>query len=313
MAVVQNIYSIYAASINGTPIPMTQYSIDPAIQPQLLGVNGQIVSTMVFVPTQSPTITFTTPAIKAILDIFGDPWQGKAITTVVFYLQKHTPDSVRSTDADFQSFTVADGVFSWQTINANQGAAGSIACSITPRSSDGEVLPIIIADDVADPSLTIAIADAWSVGPVKINSASIEAAANTGVQSIVVNSGLQVQARGGDGAPFDTFVSVMAAQPTIQVGLSDGLTLKSLGLGGTPQDDTDESVIFLRKIKPNASMVAKDSATHISFAVEDGIIAPQAIAGTHGEIVGGGFIITPVLNITAAVAQIVVDTTTVIS
>ncbi|MFQ5493765.1 MAG: hypothetical protein ACE5EX_00125 [Phycisphaerae bacterium] len=309
---VKNIFSIYAASIDGLTIPVTQQNVSPGIQAQVLGVNGQIDPTFVFVGAQSPSISFSTPAIKAVLDKIATPWQSyEIVTAATFYLQKHIPFGGRSLAADFQKFNVTDGILVPRPLSAGNGQAASMGFDLLPVSTDGEALPITHTTSVANPALGVSAGDAWTAGPIKINTASLDANNYTGVQSIEIDPGIGVEARGGDGAVFSTHVSVNAARPTIRVTLSDAMTLSQLGLSGLAQDTFNDSTIFLRKIQPNGTRVPLATLEHISIAIDDGIITPDPLGGAHGTQVTSSLVITPVFDGTTP--QLMVNTATAIS
>lgn len=295
----QNVYSIYAVNIAGTVIPVSSWSLSPGIAKQVIGVNGQVDPTFVYNTGQQQTISFATPDIKAVLTKLATPWQFlKLATPAVFYLQKHDPFGGRLTTSTFQSFTVATGLLVFRGLSATNGPAAVARFDVIPISSDGDTSPVIAASSVANPALSTSLAQAWTVGPVKINSANIEVAKYTGVQSIEIDPGVQIGVRGGDGQFFPTFVSVLEVRPTITVQFSDADVLADLGISGVKQAVAD-TTLFFRKIDKSGSRIALNVGDHLSIAVQAGTIDPTGAGGEHGDIAGSGLIITPVYDGTA--------------
>lgn len=310
-----NIYSIYACRIDGTTFPVTQQSVDPGLVTQIVGVNGEVNPTMAFIASARNVISFGTPALKAVFDKLATPWQSYGIvdgseSPAIFYLRRNVPYGGRSEASDFISFTSINGLLVPRPLTIQHPQAGVMQFDYFPISSDGEALPITVTATAADPTLSLLAGNMWTTGDIKINAVSIESTKYTGVQSITFDPGITLTQITGSGEVYDTFIGVNEARPTVRVQFADGKTLAELGIGGVAQGAND-STIFLRKIDPDATRIAKATAEHISLAINAGVITPGPTSGTHGQAVTSELLITPV--VASGTVQVVVNTATAIS
>jgi hypothetical protein len=323
---VDNIYGVYAVSIDGVTVPITSFQPSPGVSVQSIGANGTLTPSFAYVAGRTPSFRFTTRALKTILDKIATPWRALRISTVtpttspiIFYLRKHLTTGERSSAVgDFQSFTISNGLLIPRGITAQHPNPAEMQFEFFALSLD-DTNPVVVNAADSSPSLSLGEGDTlggaagtglWTAGPVKINQVSVQADEFTGVQSINIDPGVQVDSRGGDGNVFPSFISLTNANPTISLQLSDGLALADLGFDGAAQG-SNNSTVFLRAITQNGARVADATTAHISFAIDDGIITAQGMQGTHPGAVTSNLLITPTDDQTNVI--IAVDTAKAIS
>ncbi len=295
-----NRFTLHAVSVAGTLIKgIVDQRVDPGIVARAMAADGMADPTYAAIETQDPTISFTTHALKTALDAIGISGLAISATPVILYFQKLGDLGIRADGATHFKLTIARGLLVPRTLQARRGGApATIEYALTPVWN-GTVDPIVAAVSQALAG-TPGLDQAYTVGPVRINSAS-DALDNT--QEITVDFGIQVSVGRKDGEVFPRDAAIMSRRPTIRVTSLDAEILSTFGPSGAKQGATD-SEVWLQKIDRLGTRVAAATAEHIKIAVDDGIIAPLPVGSAQDGEAEGGVLITPVYDGTAAILAI---------
>ena len=224
---VDELWTIAAVDIDGTVIgQITDQQVSPDIQESLTGDSGGVYNRAASILAESPRITFTTECVKTLLATVG--LTGLALTTevpVTVYFQPYAAGGTR-TAAGCVGWKVAAGLMVWRSISASRGQLASVTVEIIPVS-DGTNHPIEKLSSQTHPTLptpTQYIAD------------------GTAVQSLEIDSGIEVTTMGDGALAWPTFAAIERVQPSVRivkssmgeltVGSEGSVALQLLSLGG---------------------------------------------------------------------------------
>jgi len=295
-----NRFTLYAVDVGGTLITgIVNQRVDPGIVAQALAADGMADPTYAAVQTQDPTVGFTTQALKAAIDACGISGLGISATPLILYLQKLGDLGVRASGASHLKLTIARGLLVPRILQGRRGGAPATIEYALTVLWDGTSDPIVAEADQALAG-TPGVDQAYTVGPVRINSASV-ALDNT--QEITVDFGLQVSVGRKDGEVWPRDAAIISRRPTIRVTSLDAEILSTFGPSGAAQSDVD-SEIWLQKIDRLGTRVPAATAEHIKIAVDDGLITPLPIGASQDGEAEGGLLITPVFDGAAQILAI---------
>lgn len=295
-----NAFSIYAIKINPTGTS-NDFFLDQ-ITNQSHNFNQNIVKmmsdgaadpTFSAVGKLSSDIKFTTGKVATALANGG--LSGFVIDSdgtnpgVDFYLQQHQPGGTRKTGSDHIKATLANGILVPQSLSAGSEDPAKLEF-LAVGVYDGTNDPISYTLNQALPADTISADQMFFSGPVSINGTAIE-----GVQSFDLDFGVNLNRKGGDGLPYDTFVNIANREPVIKFTTLDVDTALSL-VGPNGAGHTADCHYYLRKAADGGTRVADATAQHIKLSTHKGSIIVRSINGGSGEIVGAEVEIHPVYD-----------------
>ena len=297
------VYGLHAVNLAGTILTQaTQVSISPGLAHMISAAAGQVDPTFVAVSKAAPAIAVTTTELKRVLDKMTIPVNGLAVTNagapVILWFQLHSEYSTRSTDSDFLTVTITDGLVWPTTMSAQDGQEAVISFNMTPGISTG-VNVVTIQTGVGNPAIDMIVDQQWTAGPLKVNSASLDPAKFNLLQNFSLDFGIEVETISGDGAVYAKFVSIRSRRPTLTAQLTDHTAFTQLVTDGAPigvPQDGNSSTVFLRKMLKNAARVAAETAEHIAIIMDDGRIVPQSFDGSGPAAMNAGIQLLPAFD-----------------
>lgn len=200
-------------------------------------------------------VKFTTEMVKTILATIPLTGYSLASGSCVLYFAKYVSGGGIDA-AGCITFTLAAGIAVWRTVSADINSLASVTVEVVGVSADGATTPVTPATGVALPTTTAA--EMYTIGTTS--------AASSGVQSGSIDTGIDLEARRGDGDAYNTFAAISAIRPRVRwsqktvtgpgatIGITT-LTLKSVTAGG------------YRGVTP------------ITFTFAQGMAAPRRIGG----------------------------------
>lgn len=298
-----NVYTLYAVTINGTLIDgITSQSVGHGIQALVNHGDGSPYPRFAGIMKAEPTISFTSRALKKVLDVTGT--DGVAISSsVVLFFQKTADQGLRASGGAHLKLTVSAGLVVPRNARAGQDAEAEISVDIIPVSSDGLTSPITYADSQSlsgSPNQN----EKFTVGPASLNGTAYE------LQSIDIDFGLEVRTHMHSGLPYPVRAHIARAAPRITLTTFDLAKLATLGVPGVAQGSTD-SVVWFRKLLENAVRTPDATAEHISFTIDDGHIYVDSADAGDNEDGSASIMVQPTYDGSNAV--LVMDTTAAIS
>jgi len=272
---------------------ITGRNLDLGIQKLIQAADGQVDPTYGAVGSQAPRMEFTTTALATVLAACGIG--GLKISSDVdddgleMWFQKYDEGGELAAGANHEKMTVKAGLLIPQRITLPHSDAN------TPGSMD--MLLIIYFDGTNDPvefeasaSLEGApgVGEMFVAGPVIFNGVQYE-----GGQEIVIDFGIDPHVVCGDGLVFPTYAAIKSRRPTISVRTVDASQVRTTGLSGTAQGETD-SIVYARKVARGGTRVPDVTAEHISFTLDDGFWTCNNAGGDSGEIQTPNFEFSPI-------------------
>ncbi|MBN46298.1 MULTISPECIES: hypothetical protein [unclassified Methylophaga] len=215
-----------------------------------------------------------------------------------FYLQQHQPGGTRKTGSTHMKATLANGILVPMSLSAGSEEMARMEF-MAVGVYDGTNAPISYTASQALPADTLTVDQMFFSGPVNINGTQFE-----GVQSFNVDFGVNLNRRGGDGLPYDTFVNIANRVPIIKFTTLDvekAMTLVGAnGVGHT----NDNCEYYLRKAANGGTRVADATEEHIKLTSYKGTILVKELSGDSGEIIGAEVEVHPVYDGTNAVIAV---------
>ncbi len=250
---------------------ITNSSIDPGISLNLLRGEGKIAPQFGAVGQRKPSASFSTTALKRVLDWIGS--KGKYYTGgATMYLAKKALGGGFAGATSHVSLTAAKCLILPRTLRATQGEIATLDCEVYIISSDGLAAALTYAASVSLP--TIALTDqAWTLGPASINGSVL-----TGLSSMEITFGLTAKTIFADGQELPAFCCIESQVSQIRVTTYDVTALNSF-LAGSAVNSA--SRVFLRAKANEGGNVIDATASHIKFEITTtGIIHAGPASGS---------------------------------
>ncbi len=306
-----NVYNLYPAKFDDINLSqITAMSFSPGLQRTILRRAGSVDPRFIAINKVSPGITFTTTEIKRVLDKLGTPINGFPMTAettapFVFYLQEQPHHGTRATTSTFIKINITDCLVVPQSISFSDGGEATISVAVIPGDTDGSNV-LEITSGVADPALSGTVDQVWTAGPLKVNSASLNAAKYLNIQGGSIDFGIGVTQISGSGSAFARHVSIGSRSPSISLALSDALSLVEMNRDGVSPvqnigDALDEgsgtrTTVYLTRMQESGTRDQDATATHIAIAVPGGHIASGGLSVGDAQAATHSIVITPVVN-----------------
>lgn len=259
-----------------------------------------------------PDITFTTTAIKQILDVCSDG-DGVSVHDYsagdidLFYRKM---DKFQTTEAIgnavHQRIRASQSMLYWTRIEARQGRPATIACRILP-TYDGTNLPLVGLGGQVIAAQGL-VGDQFTLGPVKLNGTFVD-----GMQGYTLDQGWGEQVTAGNGLIYPEFVGLRRGDPVLTLDTPDLAHWDTSGGAGL---SVTALLAYLTKMSATgAANVADATAEHIKFTGNDnpcGLATVENGSGGGDEPASVSLRIGLRINAGATLHPLAVDTTSAI-
>ena len=268
-------YAISEVDYDGTALPLNQRTAQPGANVVRARAGGSITPTHASVRSLDPRVTLETPHIAAALGVTGMLGALIASDALLTMFSKQRSGTGFAGTLSHLQMVMNKGILVPRQLTAGLDGSSLTLEAIGVYDGSNEV---IVVTDSQTYSGTDAISEAFLVGPVMLNGTEV-----TRIQSITVDFGLDVHITRGSGQVRPEEVSIRAQSPSIQFVTTDASVLDTTGIDGVAQGATD-SVVYLRKLDENGTVVADGTGQHISFTIDDGVITTEDIGGSDDDL-----------------------------
>lgn len=237
---------------------------DSAIQTQFLAKLGQ-----------KPFGSFTTLAIGTAYTALG---LAEVIDTALVLRLKHRASA--GIDANGTAITIANGVMALRSIDATHGVFANITYDVLARSTDGAASPFAVA---VNAKVTSVVEELFTLGSLTISGTPVP-----GIQSLSVETGVQLRSFGGDGKVYDTFAARVGWAPTIRATsiATDNITAGNLA---GPALSGAGAVAVFQKVTNYGGLTGPGDKT---ATIVKGSVDVDDIGASPGEESGTTFLVT---------------------
>lgn len=246
------------------------------------GIGSQFPQ-FVAITAQKPRILFAARQVALALGVTGAT--GAAIDasdTLVSYFASVGTTGLPAAGSVHRSYTANRGLLLPRRLTAAHRQPARLDMEALLYSADGAAHPLVIADNVALPTLTPANVE-HTIGPMTlgVSGSTFEFGCAT---NVVVDFGNNAQTRGCNSDLFDTHVEQPGIQPMITL---TGLNATAFGASGVPpvgkKLEHASSTLYLRKRDQGIGFVADLTAEHIALTINGvAVVTSHTGQGTAG-------------------------------
>ena len=263
-------------------------SVNPNMQQIIMAASGAVSPSFVGVGRLQPQVSFTSTAIKTILNALGI--DGAAMASDKMFLQKMTDDGTRAGATSHFCATMANGLIVPVSINAPAlPAPATISCLATPRSADGSASPLAMAVNASLEATQDFDTECYVLGPATINGTELE-----GDESWSLNFNITPDIVWGSGHVYPTLTGIMSITPSFSIQTFDIGKFVTWAEDGVAQTDTDSTFVLQDQLVGGVRGVAP-----ITFTVDAGMAHFETIGASQGSKGAGTVIMTPIGDGTA--------------
>ncbi|QDV22931.1 hypothetical protein [Aureliella helgolandensis] len=224
---------------------------------------------------QKPRDAFGSTMVAQALALTGSTGAKiDASNPLVGYFAKLDVDGLPLSGSVHRSYTSNRGVIVPRRLTCSHRQAARLDMEAILFSSDGAAHPLVIADDVALPTLVVANVE-HTLGPISLGVTAGVVAFGC-AQSVTIDFGQGAEALGCDSDIFDTHMQQTGIRPVITL---TGLDASAFGASGVPpvglKVDHTETAIYLRKRDDGIGFVADDTAEHIKLTANGVAVVTQ--------------------------------------
>lgn len=239
---------------------ITQQNIATGIEVERMIKSGELYPRVVSLAAVKPTFGFTGKSINTYIDAFGV--FGYNIATpasgVKSFLTQCADGAGRTAGSNHISYTFNAGIIAATSLSASGSSAATIDYT-SVLTYDGSNAPVVPASGVALPTApdeTEFVIGDWTVESVAIS----------GLESVSIDFGVQVEGIALDGDYYNTISRVVTISPTIRLsGVNVELLLAAnIPLTGKMATQANTTGYF-RKRAPGVGYVADGTAEHIKI------------------------------------------------
>lgn len=262
--------------------------LSPGLTEILLAGSGEVDASHSGISEVKPILSFSTTDIKSALVAFGGQNGTPIVPTTaefLFWLQKSDAGGVRTAGANHIKATSTVGIVIPQTLTMPSGGQASISYQAIFLSPDGAALPVIFTGSQALDAGQAGADDAYILGPVVLNGATIE-----NVSEVTYDFGLTLFE--GIANPYMTEIAINSRRPKFSITCNDVEETTGWGLLGQAQDATD-SIISLYPVSEGAVPTASGALT---FTIDQGVMSFDGVGGQHGEKASATIMLTPTFD-----------------
>lgn len=264
-------------------IECTSVTYNPGVQSQSDPMDGFAQSAAVNHFQATPTISFECARVKSALNFLGLLANPITSSQIQVYYQTLADEGVRAGLTSHTRLTVAKGILVIDSIRASQGATATLSGTIYPISSNGTTDPVTRIDNASLPTYTPG-SSVETLGACSINGTSLN-----GVTEFSLEFGNEVFSEFSNGLHYPIYSCIMSSTPIINVssydvqGLNTLLGQKGLKLSGS----TNTNFILTTTVNG-----ITNTTTSVTFTARDGMVAPNQVAGSQGQVITVGATLT---------------------
>lgn len=258
------LYSLYAADLDGTQVPVHSgtVSVNPTVLQERAASGAH--PTFGAMADMKPTLTFSTLAVKTVLDLCGI--DNLSVTTGVLYFGLMTSGSAFA--ATGVSVSANDCLAAFRGIDARHNEAATVNIEVFP-TDDGTTLSLTVNTSDTLPAPTH-LGELFTCGPAEFDEVSFETVGWN------LDTGLAIIHEGHSGNVEPTMAAFAKREPTIGVEVLDVPQLPAFGQAEAAAE------VWLRKMTENGQRVAEATAEHISFTMAVAMSYPEEGRGSWG-------------------------------
>lgn len=256
---------------------LDQVDPQPGIETLEAMIAGSVDPQIIATAFAEPKVKVTARDLGTILAAISIT-NGFAVTTsATFQFQKRVNGGVYTSGSAHISLTATGGLLYAEEFGAKQDDKEGADISLTfCPTFDGTNLPLVVNTAVALAG-TPSVAALFALGPVIFEGAQV-----TGVQSVRVKTGIEVQFKRADGELYSRIVVIVKRKPTIEIELLNQALAATLTLGGT-YPITSGITAYLQKVVPGGGRVAYATAEHISVTAAAGAYKLESLSGSKAD------------------------------
>lgn len=274
---------LYGVEIGDTKLGgISQMNINTGTESRGDTSDGALHNKLASIFGQKPRVSFTTLDISAALAKLT--FEGVSITSNVLkcYAHRHEIGGGRMGATSHRLYTCSYGVLIPQILSCDHGENASLtALGVLTASTDGATAPIVETEAQTLPTGFTTLAERWTIGPATLGGVTIES-----LRSVSVDFGLQAVGEAADGDIWDTFSSVVSAQPVITFRGVDIEWLKAANIPLAGKDGVQigspDTYFFFRKRLEGGQYVPIATTEHVKISVAGVIHIDDAFDGSQG-------------------------------
>lgn len=272
--------------------------------------SGQPSPSMAAVANISPELTFTTTDLGRIFAAVS-PVSGLAIaagktyTSVDAYYEQKEDLGLRKSGSNHMKKSSVKAILFPGTLEVAHGQEARLTMTMLWVSTDGISSPLTVTDGVTVPASYAT--EKYTLGGVVANGATIP-----GVESITIDFGFTVNAKGGGGEPYVQFASIDDLVPRITLRTPNMDVAATYPASGTKL--TTGATVYLRKMQDGTTPYADASNQHIGFVIpsNQGIILPGSDSGSGSADAMQELNMMPLAGSAGAILSVTTPTTIVL-
>lgn len=270
------LHSAYAVK-HGTTVLSGLTNLNTQLNPQVQNDTGigSPFPQFVAITEQKPQFAFQATMLADALGVTGST--GAIIddsTQLIGYLAKLGDDGLPLSGSVHRSYTAIRGLMLPRRLSCTHRRPAQLDIETLLFSSDGAVHPIVIADNVALPTLAVAN-EQHTLGAIQLGVSGTVFAFDC-AQSLTIDFGNGAQTRGCGSDIFDKHVEQPGIKPVITL---TGLAATMFGPAGVPPVGLKlthaGTIIYLRKRNAGIGFVADGTAEHIKLTAEGVAVVTQ--------------------------------------
>lgn len=309
---VSNRHSIYAVRLDDTVDVILKAigSVNLRTETQYRGdvTSGAVYREHQAIVGQAPTGDFTTMALAQAID---NIWlTGLSIGSLAsgfdFFAYKHQEGGSRATGTSHRQYRFTEGLIVPRRLSVEHQGDAELTYDVLP-TYDGTNDIVQVSDSVAVPSVP-SDDERFTIHSVSLGGVTI-----SGVKSIEIDFGINVEREGADSDLWPTHASIVSINPVLTI---RGITMDWLSSSNIPligkSGTHANSVIKLRKrLQTQAGFVADGTSEHISIT-GNGLAYIDDAYASQGDSPNEVSIVMP-MRYDGSNAPLVVDTTATLS
>lgn len=264
------LHSAYAVRYGASTVLSGLTNLNVGLNPQVQNDTGigSPYPQFVAVTEQKPLMRFGTRMVAALLDLTGSTGlQINASNNLTGFFAQLGDDGLPAAGSVHRSYTAVRGLLLPRQLTCSHRQPAQIEAEALLHSADGAAHPLVIADNVALPTLAVANIQ-HTLGAIKLGvTGTIFDFGCT--ESLTVDFGNGAQTRGCTSDVYDKHVEQPGIRPVVTL---TGLSAAAFGAAGVPPVGLKVThagtVIYLRKRNQGIGFVADATSEHIALTID---------------------------------------------
>lgn len=271
-----SLHHAYAAKY-GSSVLSGLTNLNTQLNPQVQNETGigSPYPQFIAITEQKPALLFNSTMLASIFAVTGTT--GAIIdgtNNLVGYYAKLGNDGLPLAGSVHRSYTAVRGLLLPRRLSCTHRRPAQVDLEALLFSSDGAAHPLVIADDVALPTLAVANIE-HTLAAIELGIDESEKAFDC-AQSLTIDFGNGAQTRGCSSDIYDTHVEQPGIKPVITL---TGLSASVFGATGVPpvglKVEHAGTTIYLRKRAEGVGFVADGTAEHIKLTADGVAVVTQ--------------------------------------